>query len=374
MDTPPIDAETRALLAMHLVPGLGPRLTQALLEKFGSAQQALLASADELKTIRYIGAQTAQDLVTALRSANIEKEVELLERHAVRLLRLGAPDYPVALATIFDPPQILYVRGEIKPEDKNAVAIVGSRQCTRYGVKVAERLASDLARRGFTVVSGLARGIDAAAHRGALAAGGQTHAVLAGGLAKIYPPEHGELADQVCAAGALLSEAPMAMAALRDMFPARNRLISGLCRGVVIVEAAVKSGALITARHAAEQSRDVFAVPGPIDSEASGGTLQLIKDGAVLVRNVDDILAAWNDVPAPSRTEPTPIGETQPRSPPVPLTPPQRQLWELLAEPLHADQLVQRSNLPVADVGTALIMMEMQGVVRRLPGNRFERK
>jgi DNA processing protein len=372
-----LDAETRALLALHLVSGLGPRLTKALLDRFGSAEKTLTATSHDLRSVRHIGDHTADGLAAAFRTVDIANELELLARHETQLIRINTPEYPECLGTIHDPPALLYVRGSLQPADGQAVAIVGSRHCTNYGLRIAERLAEGLARRGVTVISGLARGIDAAAHRGALAGGGRTIAVLAGGLAKIYPPEHAELADEVSRSGALLSEAPMGMSALRDMFPARNRLISGLSRGVLVVEAALKSGALITARHAAEQGREVLAVPGSIDSEASTGTLQLLRDGATLVRSVDDILEALGDAStsAPSAEA---LHESPPAAPkpaPTNLTPAQQKLWECITtEPIHADSLVQQSGLPVNEVGAALILMEMQGHIRRLPGNRFERK
>ena len=214
-----------------------------------------------------------------------------MANHNVTLCVLGTPQYPAALAAIANPPHLLYLRGTVEPRHSQAVAIVGSRRCTSYGKRIAERLAAELARAGFTVVSGLARGIDGAAHRGALQAGGRTLAVLAGGLARIYPPEHKDLANQVEAAGALISEAVMDQEPLPNMFPARNRIISGLARAVVLVEAADKSGALITANHANNQSRPVFAVPGPVDAEASAGTNALIHDkGAVLCRGAQDII------------------------------------------------------------------------------------
>jgi DNA processing protein len=371
----PLDSETHALLALHLVPGLGPRLTKALLEKFGSAEAVLKATAQELRGVRYIGDQAAEGLAAAFRTVDVANELELLARHETEVIRINSAAYPKPLSTIHDPPPILYVRGEFQERDELAVGVVGSRHCTNYGLRVAERLAEGLARRGVTVISGLARGIDAAAHRGALAGGGRTIAVLAGGLARIYPPEHAELAEEVMASGALLSEAPMGMSALRDMFPARNRLISGLSRGVLVVEAAEKSGALITARHAAEQGREVMAVPGSIDSEASGGTLQLLKTGAVLIRNVEDVLEALGETKVAPTGEPVPQAQPMPKPPPTNLTPAQQKLWDYIAgEPVHADLLVQQSGLAVTEVGTALILMEMQGHIRRLPGNRFERK
>jgi DNA processing protein len=371
-----LDPETRALLALHLVPGLGPRLTKALLERFGSAAGVLRAAPHELAAVPHLNEKTAQGIRAAAEAADVAKELALLERYQTRLIRLGTPEYPEPLAAIIDPPALLYIRGTLMPADRNAIAIVGSRHCTPYGRRIAQRLAADLVRAGYTVVSGLARGVDSEAHRGALAAGGRTIAVLAGGLSRIYPPEHAELADAVAAAGALLSEAAMAMAPMAGMFPARNRLISGLSRGVVIVEAAEKSGALITARHAADQGRPVFAVPGPLDSPASSGTHALIRDGAILIRSADDILEELDGVSAVARSV-----ASRPSSAPRPATTPppglddvQMRLWAALADhPRHFDELVQQLGLGVSPLTTALLTLEMKRLVRRLPGNRYER-
>jgi DNA processing protein len=229
------------------------------------------------------------------------------------------------------------------------------------------------------VSSGLARGIDGCAHRGALQAGGRTLAVLAGGLARIYPPEHKELAGQVAAAGALLSEAAMAMEPLAGMFPARNRILSGLSRAVVIVEAAEKSGALITASHAADQGRPVLAVPGPVDSPASGGTHALIRDGAILCRGAQDVLEELEGVsaataPAGRDAAAAPSGPSVPAAPPPGLDEGQRRVWDALAEgPRHVDELVQGLGLGVPQLSGMLLLLEMRKVVRRLPGNRYER-
>jgi DNA processing protein len=247
-----------------------------------------------------------EDFAAALAAVDLDRECDLIARHGVRLLALGSPGYPAALAAIPTPPHLLYVRGRLTPADDRAVAVVGSRGCTSYGRRVTEQLATGLVRAGYTVVSGLARGIDGAAHAAALKAGGRTVAVLAGGLARIYPPEHAELAVAVQEAGALVSEAPMDAEPLPGMFPPRNRIISGLARAVVVVEAAERSGTLITARHAAEQGREVFAVPGPVDSPASAGCLHLIRTGATLARHVDDILEVIGSsspaAPAPAAT------------------------------------------------------------------------
>ena len=235
-----------------------------------------------------------------------------------------------------------------------------------HGRKIAERLASDLARAGYVVISGLARGIDGVAHRGALKAGGRTLAVLAGGLSRIYPPEHADLADEVAASGALLTESSMRMEPMAVMFPARNRLISGLSRGVVVIEAAQRSGALITASHAAEQGRPVFAVPGQADSPASAGVHELLRKGAVLVRGVEDILEEFEGV--------RPTVKSVKQEPRTVLDETERRIWEFLQDqPKHIDQMAQQLRLPVGQLAGTLLMMEMKKLVRRLPGNQYER-
>jgi DNA processing protein len=362
----PLAAEVRDLLALHLVPGLGPRLTAALLHRFGSAGAVLQAAAAQLQEVPHIGPKLASDLCQAMRKTKVEEEWELIERHGVQLLARGTPDYPKPLEAMVDPPYLLYVRGSTEPRDANAVAVVGSRSSSAYGKRVAERLATGLVRAGITVVSGLARGIDGCAHRAALKAGGRTLAVLAGGLCRIYPPEHAELADEVAAAGALITEANMNMEPMAGMFPARNRIISGLSRAVVIVEAAEKSGALITASHAADQGRPVFAVPGPIESTASGGTNALIRKGAILIRGVDDILEELDGIKGAAAA---------PTQPPPKLDGLQGRIWEMLVEqPQHVDELVQKLQTPVGEVAGALLMLEMKKAVRRLPGNQYERR
>jgi DNA processing protein len=362
----PLSHDARDLLALHLVPGLGPRLTTALLHRFGSAGAVLRARAEQLQEVPHIGSKLAQNLYRAMRDVDVEGELVWIERQGVRLLIRGMVGFPPVLETIPDPPHVLYLRGELLPTDENAVAIVGTRHCTGYGRKVAERLAMELVRAGYSIVSGLARGIDGIAHRAALQAGGRTLAVLAGGLSKIYPPEHADLAAAVEASGALLTEAAMGMEPMAGMFPARNRLISGLSRGVVVIEAAERSGALITASHAADQGRPVFAVPGPVDSPTSDGAHQLVRKGAILIRGVEDIVEELQGIrPAalPTRAEPPPsLDELQ------------RRIWKTLEnQPQHIDTLVQQLQAPVAEVSKNLLLLEMKKIVRRLPGNQYER-
>jgi DNA processing protein len=383
-----------------MVPGLGPARTRALLLRFGSASAARRASVAQLQQVPHIGAELAGEIARSLPSIDIEPELALLQRHQVELLPLGNPAYPQSLATIPDPPPLLFLRGTLTPADERAVALVGSRHCSTYGRKVAERLASGLARAGVTVVSGLARGIDGIAHRAAMQAGGRTLAVLAGGLARIYPPEHRDLADEVTRAGALITESTMEQDPVGGLFPARNRLISGLSGVIVIIEAAEKSGALHTANHAGEQGRTVMAVPGPIDSETSGGCHSLLRNGAVLCRGVDDILEELHGVsgmvqqaaaslPSPASVSPTEAPKPasvsaperpKPAPPPIPAGPPpglddnQRRIWELLGEGTRSvDELAQQLALPIAPLNGTLTLLEMKKVIRRLPGNRYER-
>jgi DNA processing protein len=366
MDSSLISADVRDLLALHLVPGLGPRLTAALLERFGSAGAVRQSSAAQLREVPYIGETLASKLESSLRTIDVDAELAKMAHHGVHLIALGTPAYPAALASISSAPHLLYCRGTLKPQDARAIAIVGSRNCTVSGKRTAERLAADLANAGYAIISGLARGIDGAAHRGALQAGGRTVAVLAGGLSRIYPPDHKELATQVESAGALLSEAPMDLEPLPNSFPARNRIISGLSQAVVLVEAAQKSGALITAEHAAQQGRPVFAVPGPIDSPASAGTNALIRDGVILCRGAQDVIEELSGLAFVSAATP---------SAPVPpaLDPLQQQIWDALPEPRHLDEIVRALGISVPRLTGVLLTLEMKRILRRLPGNRYER-
>ena len=363
------------LLALTLVPGLGPRLTQALLDHFGSATAIRSASRDQLRDVPRVGAKLAESFATALAAADPQAEYDRAVAAGVSLFAKSVPGFPSALKSLVDAPHLLYVRGTIIPEDANAVAIVGSRNCSPYGLKTAHRLGSGLARAGFTVVSGLALGIDGAAHRGALDGGGRTLAVLANGLASVYPPQHVELAEQVAKQGALVTETPMLMSPQRGMFHARNRLISGLALAVVVIEANDKSGALITARHAAEQGRDVFTVPANVDSHHSAGSLKLLRDGAKLIRDIDDLLEDLSGMKVPVRPAPE-AGPLRVGPPPVPtnLDPVQQKLWDLLEEPRHSDDIVRHMGLSAGELSKLLLMMEMKKVIRRAPGNVYERR
>lgn len=373
-----LSPELRALLALQLADGLGPQRIAALLERFGSAERAHRAGAAELRAIPGISEQLAANLAAALQSTEVDAEAERLAKAGVDVRALGQPGYPEALATIPAAPHLLFTKGTLLDADRRAVAIVGTRHADGYGKKITKQLAEGLARAGVTVVSGLARGIDGLAHQGALDAGGRTLAVLAGGLSRIYPPEHKGLAERVEAAGALLTEATMLAEPTRWRFPARNRIISGLSRVVVIVQAPADSGALITAEHAAEQGRAVMAVPGPIDGDRHAGCHRLIRDGAALCRGVDDVLEELDGVSAVAsaarkreKSDPQIAARTEP---PPNLDEVQRRVWDFLADGARAgDEIARQVGLGVPQLAGVLMTLEMSRVVRRLPGNRYER-
>ncbi len=387
---PDIHDAVRDHLALALVPGLGPKLTAALLARFGSASAARQATAAQLLTIPHIGEKLAGSLAEAIRKADIEPELRLMEKHGVRPVPLGFPDYPPPLARVVAPPPLLYFRGSWTDSDTNAVGIVGSRSCTSYGLRVAAQLARELARAGFTIISGLARGIDAAAHRGAMEGGGRTIAALAGGLSRIYPPEHAPLADEIAAGrGCLITETPMPMEPQPGMFPARNRIISGLSRAVIVVEANARSGALITARHAAEQGREVYAVPGPVDSPASAGCLELLRTGARIVRSADDVIEDLKGLATTQyqetgnrkqETDQSRLAAMPREAPPEPPPPPiildatQQRVFDALATKRHVDELSRELELPVGELMRLLQQLEIKRVIRRLPGNFYERR
>jgi DNA processing protein len=366
------DSDLRDLICLTMVPGVGPHTSRALLERFGTAGRALGASVATLRDVPGVGPKLAERIARAAREHDAEAELAHCRREEVRVVPRGDAVYPPPLEDIPDPPCLVYVKGTIEPRDQLAIALVGSRRCTPYGMRVAERLAAALARVGITVVSGLARGIDAAAHRGALKAGGRTLAVLANGLARIYPPEHDELARQVVDAGALISEMPMGQGPLAGLFPQRNRIISGLCLGVVVIEATPRSGSLSTAHHAMEQNREVFAVPGPVDSLSSQGCHRLIRDGARLVETVDDILEELGPLVREVRPSPE---ETPVRHPAeLVLSDLERSLLGQLDDrPTAVDELIGRTGLGASQVMATLSVLEMRRLVRRLPGHQFVR-
>ncbi len=366
----PTDEELLDTLRLAMVPGVGPRIRCALLERFGSPGAVLAAAPSDLQGVSGVGPKVSRSIVAADQLA-VEEELALCREHDIEVLVESSDRYPRMLREIHDPPGVLFVRGALLPQDALAIGIVGTRHPTRYGLRQAERLAGSLARAGLTVISGLARGIDAAAHRGAMAAGGRTIGVLASGVLNIYPPEHGDLARQITGQGALLSEASPRQQPLSGMFPQRNRLISGLSLGVVVVEAAQRSGALITARHAMEQGREVFAVPGQVDSRTAQGCHRLIRDGAKLVETADDVLEELG-----------PLVEAAPREDGQEIHHPaelllneleQKVLAAIDGEPTSIDRIVADSGLPVHRVLSTISVLEMRHLIRRLSGTTVSR-
>lgn len=364
-------SETVAALAISLVCGIGPRLQASLLQNFGSPLAVLQQPLQRLLAVPGIGSTIAHRLIDPALLDDALTQYRLCQQLQVDLVSQQQSDYPQRLREICDPPAILYRRGTLLPQDELALAIVGSRRCTLYGRRQAERLAGALARAGFTIVSGLARGIDAAAHHGALTAGGRTLAVLATGVRDIYPPEHAALALEIMQHGALLSEMRLDQKAKPGLFPQRNRIISGLCLGVIVVEATRNSGALYTARHALEQGREVFAVPGPADSLASDGCHELIRDGVTLIRHADDVLAGLGPLAAPSRPLPDVVIH-HPRE--LVLNALESEILNLIpATPVHVDAVLRATQLAPSRVLATLTVLEMRRFVRRLPGNLLVR-
>jgi len=351
-------------LGFSLVKGIGPARVRALLDAFGDIGVAWNANAQELRQMG-LGQQLTETLIETRGRLDLEAELERIDRGGFGLLTWEDPAYPERLLEIDSPPPVLYVRGGIQYEDRWAAAIVGTRKPTGYGKDVACEVASALARNGVTVVSGLARGVDSLAHRAALEAGGRTLAVLGSGVDYIYPPEHARLAEMIAESGAVVSDYPLGTRPEPGNFPPRNRIISGLALVVVIVEAGESSGALITAEFAADQGREVFAVPGSIYSAASRGTNRLIQTGARPLLTADEVLEALNlDVLArqESVSEALPEDETE------------RQLLQALTgEPLHVDELGALCGLPVARVSASLAMLELKGRVRQVGGMHYIR-
>jgi DNA processing protein len=353
-------------LRLSLIPGVGPRTRKALLERFQTPKAVLQAAPSELREVYGVGPKLAHKIAEADRQSDVESEIARCRQQGIEILIEAHDAYPRMLREIHDPPGVLFVRGTIQPNDGLAIGIVGTRHATQYGLRQAERLAAGLARAGLTVVSGLARGIDAAAHRGALSAGGRTIAVLGSGVMNIYPPEHHQLAVDVAAQGYVVSESPPQAEPLPGTFPQRNRLISGLSLGVVVVEAAEQSGALITAKHAMEQGREVFAVPGNIDSRASHGCHRLIRDGAKLIESVDDILEELGPL-----VEATPRTDGQVIHHPAELLlsdVEQKVLSAIGSSATSIDQVVAQCQLPIAQVLATVSVLEMRHLVRRLSG------
>jgi DNA processing protein len=350
--------------ALKSVPLVGNVTFRRLLERFDTPEQALKASEAELALVRGINAA----LIASIRSHDYrefaELECEKVVKAGVKAVNFLAEEYPKILLEIPDPPPILYVKGSLDGIEP-ALAIVGSRRASSYGMMTTARLAGELAGNGVTVVSGMARGVDTAAHRGALNSGGRSVGVLGCGIDVVYPPENRALYEEMAVQGALISEFPMGTLPLAENFPRRNRIISGISRGVLVVEAAEKSGSLITAEYALEQGREVFAVPGNINFSSSRGANRLIKQGAKLVDSVEDILEEL-----PRRQGATAAVSSS--APSFCLTAQEAAVYTLLAgSPLHIDDIIIKSGLTVPEVSAILLRLELKGAIMQLSGKIF---
>lgn len=402
-DVTAVSDAARSYLRLHLCSDVGPIRTRRLVEHFGHVDGVLRASMAELQRVEGIGPVIAKSIFQARGLDTVDREIERAAALGIRILCFEDADYPEPLRHIPDPPICLYVRGELRATDAVAVAIVGTRRCSHYGREQATRFGEILARAGFTIVSGLARGIDGYAHAGALRGQGRTIAVLGNGLPKIYPPEHESVADSIAAAGAIVSESPMDTQPVSENFPRRNRIIVGLSLGVVVVEAGLRSGALITARLANEYNRECFALPGRVDHpEQTAGVNKLIRDGeAKLVTCLEDVLDELGQVGSIMSRDARAKTATASSGPPAGaggiaasrsapradvslsnttaeafrrnLSDDERTILALLeggaSEP---DEFAARSNLDISRVLATLTSLQLKGLVRQLPGSRFE--
>jgi len=354
--------DTRYWIGFNRVVGIGPAKLRALLDHFGDLETAWHASASDLREAG-LDRRALEYLLAARAAMDLDAELERVHRLGARVLTWDDAEYPPQLKSIAAPPPLLYLKGAFASADQWAVAVVGTRRATAYGREVTRSLVSDLARSGVTIVSGLARGIDATAHQAALDAGGRTIAVLGHGIDFIYPPEHRKLAEQIIERGALVTDYPVGTPPEGSNFPPRNRIISGLALGVLVVEGDVSSGAHITADFAAEQGRDVFAVPGNILNRSSRLPNTLIQQGATPVLSAQDILEQLNLMMVAQQAEAReviPADETE-----------SRLLAMLSAEPTHIDDLQRESGLPISQVSSTLALMELKGMVRQVGGMNY---
>ncbi len=359
-----------ALVALNLIEHVGPVRVRQLLEHFGDAPAVLRASRGQLLQVRGIGDDTAEAIAGWEESVDLSGELKRIKDFGCHVLVQADEDYPELLRQIYDPPIVLYVKGRLTAKDKNAVAMVGSRMTTHYGLEASRKLAYQLAYLGVTVVSGGARGIDSASHQGALSAKGRTVAVLGTGINLVTPPENGELFERIAASGAVITQFPFNRPADKQTFPIRNRIVAGMTLGTVVVEAGLTSGALITANFATEYGRQVFAVPGRIDSPGSKGCHDLIKKGAKLCEGVEDILSEFEYL-FPASNRPASVAETG-VLPALELSGNEQKVYDALsAEESSMDEVIRRSGLPSSAVSVALLSLEMKRVVKQLPGKLF---
>ena len=360
------------LVRLNLTGRIGAGRLRKLLSACSETAGIFKLSPSRLQAICDIGPKTARRILDDKYRGWAATELRNVEKKGYRLVAFGDEDYPTLLAQTPDPPVVLYVRGLFETLGKTSIAIVGTRRCSRYGKEIARRIAGELAALGVTVTSGLALGIDGEAHRGALDASGRTVAVLGSGIDEIYPPEHAGLAREVEGSGAIVSEFPLGSKPRKENFPRRNRIISGLSRGVLVVEAPVRSGALITARTATDQGREVFAIPGRIDNPNASGCHSLIRDGAKLVESVKDIL---EEIAPQLAGRAAPSIETKSPEPALELSAEERAVYAVIEkDPLAIDTIIAESGLDASAAAGALLTLQLKQIIEKLPGNRYVRK
>tara|TARA_B100000927_G_scaffold88917_2_gene71867 strand:- start:8362 stop:9480 length:1119 start_codon:yes stop_codon:yes gene_type:complete len=363
-----------AFLALNLLPGIGPIRVRQLLKVFKEPAEILETSEKNLQQVAGIGAEIARSIRSWETLVDLAEEKRRIAEHEISLITLEDDEYPTALREIHDPPFLLYLRGNLEPNDAAAIGIVGSRRMTHYGREQARKLSFQLARAGFTIISGLARGIDTAAHEAALAAEGRTIAVLGSGIGNIYPPENDVLADRIAENGAVISEFPVLYVPDKQSFPLRNRIVSGMSEGLLVVEAPARSGSLITASQAMEQGRTVFAVPGPIDRPTSEGCNRLIRDGATLVSSgqdvINDLSTGLNSLnlefasPKHPRANHSSILDS--------LDDQQSKILDELEKGEQTiDTLSEAIHAPASTVSASLLQLEMKHLIKQLPGKYF---
>ncbi len=361
-----------ALIALNLIEHVGPVRARLLLEHFDDAPKILAAPKSALLRVRNIGDETAEAIANWEKTIDLGGELKRISDFGCHVLISSDENYPAMLREIYDPPLVLYVKGELTAKDKNGVAMVGSRQTTHYGIETARKLGYQLAYVSMTVVSGGARGIDTAAHQGALAAKGRTVCVLGTGVNIVYPPENKDLFTRIAENGAVVTQFPFNRNGDRQSFAIRNRIIAGMTLGTVVVEADLHSGALITSNFATEYGRQVFAVPGRIDSPRSKGCHDLIKNGAKLCEGAEDILSEFEYLFPGSNRPPSP-GETV-VLPALELSSNEQKVYDALdKEDRSIDEVIRRSSLPSSAVSVALLSLEMKHAVKQMPGKLFVR-
>jgi DNA processing protein len=357
-----------ALIALNMLPKIGPIRVRRLLELLGSAEAILSANENQLTQAQGVGPETAQIITNWQNQIDLTNELREAESRDIQIITQDDADYPSSLRKMYDPPLALYVWGKLLEKDKHAITVVGSRRTTHYGQSAAHKISSELSRSGFTIISGLARGIDTHAHEGAIAANGRTIAVLGSGLAQLYPPQNMPLAEKIANGhGAIVSEFPLHTAPDKKTFPMRNRIVAAWSSGILVCECPKWSGSIITANLGAEMGKTIYAIPGSIDRPTSAGCNQLIRDGATLVSGAHDILEDFETLPLHPELELQPAS-----SPPTDLDPNETKILQTLGkEESLVDAIVERSQLSVPTVISTLLKLEMKRLIRQLPGPRY---